>query len=136
MLDFARVQDIIRRVAHRFDPQVLEAMLDLPPLSVAAFADPTGIAAWLSRLQGRLNATGLGRPRYRLEARAPVNDQPGALIVNKSHNGLESTQVLPATSFESGDLKALRSEEHTSELQSLMRISYDVFCLKKQNEQT
>src|SRR3546814_7395138 len=25
-----------------------------------------------------------------------------------------------------------RSEEHTSELQSLMRISYDVFCLKKQ----
>src|SRR3546814_2615431 len=26
-----------------------------------------------------------------------------------------------------------RSEEHTSELQSLMRISYDVFCLKKQN---
>src|SRR3546814_9745624 len=25
-----------------------------------------------------------------------------------------------------------RSEEHTSELQSLMRLSYDVFCLKKQ----
>src|SRR3546814_753679 len=29
MLDFARVQDIIRRVAHRFDPQVLEAMLEI-----------------------------------------------------------------------------------------------------------
>src|SRR3546814_2885370 len=28
-------------------------------------------------------------------------------------------------------LEALRSEEHTSELQSLMRISYAVFCLKK-----
>src|SRR3546814_10755757 len=27
--------------------------------------------------------------------------------------------------------QAQRSEEHTSELQSLMRISYDVFCLKK-----
>src|SRR3546814_5927644 len=27
----------------------------------------------------------------------------------------------------------VRSEEHTSELQSLMRISYAVFCLKKQN---
>src|SRR3546814_10119696 len=27
--------------------------------------------------------------------------------------------------------KAVRSEEHTSELQSLMRISYAVFCLKK-----
>src|SRR3546814_3043251 len=29
------------------------------------------------------------------------------------------------------DIKGTRSEEHTSELQSLMRISYAVFCLKK-----
>src|SRR3546814_2409348 len=29
-----------------------------------------------------------------------------------------------------------RSEEHTSELQSLMRISYAVFCLKKKNKNT
>src|SRR3546814_7273089 len=29
--------------------------------------------------------------------------------------------------------RAQRSEEHTSELQSLMRISYAVFCLKKKN---
>src|SRR3546814_3727312 len=31
---------------------------------------------------------------------------------------------------------APRSEEHTSELQSLMRISYAVFCLKKKKQQT
>src|SRR3546814_10867956 len=31
------------------------------------------------------------------------------------------------------ELLAMRSEEHTSELQSLMRISYAVFCLKKTN---
>src|SRR3546814_2123343 len=30
----------------------------------------------------------------------------------------------------------IRSEEHTSELQSLMRISYAVFCLKKKNTQS
>src|SRR3546814_4426734 len=30
----------------------------------------------------------------------------------------------------------VRSEEHTSELQSLMRISYAVFCLKKKKTQT
>src|SRR3546814_3615255 len=34
-----------------------------------------------------------------------------------------------------GEEPALRSEEHTSELQSLMRISYAVFCLKKKNKQ-
>src|SRR3546814_6917019 len=33
------------------------------------------------------------------------------------------------------ELRCDRSEEHTSELQSLMRISYAVFCLKKKNQQ-
>src|SRR3546814_2042833 len=37
----------------------------------------------------------------------------------------------PETARESG-----RSEEHTSELQSLMRISYAVFCLKKKKHNT
>src|SRR3546814_9850489 len=41
-----------------------------------------------------------------------------------------------------GNIRALgqrlfqRSEEHTSDLQSLMRISYAVFCLKKKNKKT
>src|SRR3546814_5454017 len=45
---------------------------------------------------------------------------------------LQSEAVLagPATAF--GDARD-RSEEHTSELKSLMRISYAVFCLKKKN---
>src|SRR3546814_2380898 len=34
------------------------------------------------------------------------------------------------------DVPRERSEEHTSELQSLMRISYAVFCLKKKNRTT
>src|SRR3546814_10871257 len=33
-------------------------------------------------------------------------------------------------------LSSLRSEEHTSELQSLMRISYAVFCLNKKSKHT
>src|SRR3546814_3487296 len=42
---------------------------------------------------------------------------------------LPSLFPLPHPSWRS----QLRSEEHTSELQSLMRISYAVFCLKKKN---
>src|SRR3546814_8875928 len=34
------------------------------------------------------------------------------------------------------ELRPMRSEEHTSELQSLMRISYAVFCLKKKKPKT
>src|SRR3546814_5305382 len=39
-------------------------------------------------------------------------------------NGIDLADIIP-------DQDAIRSEEHTSELQSLMRISYAVFCLKK-----
>src|SRR3546814_9731432 len=35
---------------------------------------------------------------------------------------------------QSSSTKRMRSEEHTSELQSLMRISYAVFCLKKKKK--
>src|SRR3546814_2630892 len=37
---------------------------------------------------------------------------------------------------QAGNAQTSRSEEHTSELQSLMRISYAVFCLKKKNRTT
>src|SRR3546814_6615716 len=37
---------------------------------------------------------------------------------------------------EGGEIAAVKSEEHTSELQSLMRISYAVFCLKKKKPKT
>src|SRR3546814_2370577 len=44
--------------------------------------------------------------------------------------------TLVANHIPEGVEVTLRSEEHTSELQSLMRISYDVFCLKKKKTTT
>src|SRR3546814_5719838 len=46
-----------------------------------------------------------------------------------AHGGMRSWNSLRNSSRS-------RSEEHTSELQSLMRISYAVFCLKKKTETT
>src|SRR3546814_4402966 len=40
-------------------------------------------------------------------------------------------QAPPSARISGCSIKLQRSEEHTSELQSLMRISYAVFCLKK-----
>src|SRR3546814_6358271 len=56
-----------------------------------------------------------------------------------SRTGLGMTAATSRTespdSFSGGN-SASRSEEHTSELQSLMRISYAVFCLKKKKKKT
>src|SRR3546814_9466259 len=45
-------------------------------------------------------------------------------------------QPVEAGDHEEAGAKLRRSEEHTSELQSLMRISYAVFCLKKKKHRT
>src|SRR3546814_5078764 len=46
--------------------------------------------------------------------------------------GAGATLIAPLPLWaQSGTMADIRSEEHTSELQSLMRISYAVFCLKK-----
>src|SRR3546814_7310381 len=54
-----------------------------------------------------------------------------AVLLGAVRRGLQArTARTPA----GGSVRAsIRSEEHTSELQSLMRISYAVFCLKKKN---
>src|SRR3546814_10469109 len=59
-------------------------------------------------------------------------DQSGEIIPpHLQANLLGMSETLAVHSAEPLDTR-LRSEEHTSELQSLMRISYAVFCLKKQ----
>src|SRR3546814_4809580 len=53
-----------------------------------------------------------------------------AFLAERSHRPLDLATI---TGFVGNGVPVLRSEEHTSELQSLMRNSYAVFCLKKKN---
>src|SRR3546814_4740135 len=53
------------------------------------------------------------------------------LIDATGGKGVERFDVIVVGGGPAGATLATRSEEHTSELQSLMRISYAVFCLKK-----
>src|SRR3546814_8913541 len=67
----------------------------------------------------------VGSPQFEIWRRDPL---PIAVY--------ESTSLAKRSAIKSLALQGreYRSEEHTSELQSLMRISYAVFCLKKQNK--
>src|SRR3546814_1121727 len=68
---------------------------------------------------GELGRVGLGPERYQAGAERDGGEQRG-----REPDAYASPQAAPR-------LRPNRSEEHTSELQSLMRISYAVFCLKK-----
>src|SRR3546814_10425284 len=103
----------------RLDPRVLEAML--PYLS-----GPYGNASSLHRF-GRAARDAVERAREQLAVL--VNCQPREIIWTSG--GTESNNLaLKGVTDGAVPSRVLRSEEHTSELQSLMRISYAVFCLK------
>src|SRR3546814_2951368 len=80
---------------------------------------------------------GLSDPSDRLDPRA---DRPTAIREDTSRARLRERQPLAPVIPNPGNVKrprtspADRSEEHTSELQSLMRISYAVCCLKKKQQ--
>src|SRR3546814_1289732 len=85
------------------------------------FSDLAKIAAW-----GRLGRVSdeTSRP-----SRSPFSDRQGSSGSGDRH---ERRRDRLQSSRATDRLVGLpRSEEHTSELQSLMRISYAVFCLKK-----
>src|SRR3546814_7233752 len=65
------------------------------------------------------------RPRVR-HCREPIRTRPWVDRHAPGQCAAHALRLAP---------RARRSEEHTSELQSLMRISYAVFCLKKKKKQ-
>src|SRR3546814_8248120 len=75
------------------------------------------------------------RPQDMLESAG----QGAARIIFPTRRNLERLAVhadYAALEAHARSITVRRSEEHTSELQSLMRISYAVFCLKKKNQKT
>src|SRR3546814_3222495 len=87
-----------------------------------------------------------GEARLRLR-HADRGDVAGRIAVERTGRGKHEEvgpEAFPFDAAQAGDAafealagdveRDVRSEEHTSELQSLMRISYVVFCLKKKKE--
>src|SRR3546814_10185538 len=81
-----------------------------------------------TRIRRLINVEGFGL------AQSDPSEAPARL--SRWLSELKSPMSLRSFSNEQDIVDHLRSEEHTSELQSLMRISYAVFCLKKKNKQT
>ena len=119
LLAYAKAREAIARNAHRYDPQVLEALIDFAPVEAARFAQDADPAGALATLASRLNRGGLGKPRYTLDFQPAAEQRPAALLVTRLHMGESLTQVLPVSAFEHGELKPLR--EAAAALHGLVR---------------
>src|SRR3546814_3901870 len=90
------------------------------------------VLALVVLLGGMVLAERLGRDHYDLAGRYPI-----ASLARLEQEDVDLAEVRLVTPDVVGNLLTAlhpRSEEHTSELQSLMRISYAVFCLKKKKQ--
>src|SRR3546814_3482431 len=68
-------------------------------------------------------------------SRPPAHSTRTRPARSATRRSTEEAEAMPDNRMARLDLpRRRRSEEHTSELQSLMRISYAVFCLKKKNK--
>ena len=119
LLAFANARGAITRNAHRFDPIVLESLIDFTPLDASSLAAHTDDARGLEALAAKLNRTGLGKPRYALELQPATESRAAALLITRQHMGEELIQVLPLSIFEHGELKPLR--EAAAVLHGLIR---------------
>ena len=119
LLAFANARGAIARNAHRFDPIVLESLIDFTPLDAASLAAHTDDARELEALAAKLNRTGLGKPRYTLKLQPANEARAAALLITRLHMGEELIQVLPLSIFEHGELKPLR--EAAAVLHGLVR---------------
>jgi DNA gyrase subunit B len=108
LLTYAAARDAIGRNAHRYDPALLEALLDFVPLDAAQVANHDALRPQFDAVEQRLNQGGLGRPRYRLDVHAANESRPAALVVRRMHMGEEITQILPLAAFENGELRQVR----------------------------
>src|SRR3546814_7570336 len=88
-------------------------------------------AVWLH--QGALSRLG-EEHRADVHAVRLVEPVDGATTVAGCCRVVASSDRQMAAKAAAEERKTARSEEHTSELQSLMRISYAVFCLKKKKK--
>ena len=108
LLTFAGARETIARNAHRYDPKVLESLIDFTPLDAETLAANTDEAHELEALEKRLNRGVLGQPVYKLSIREATEGHPAALLVAKQHMGEELLQVIPLSVFEGGELRSLR----------------------------
>ncbi|MCW5581122.1 MAG: DNA gyrase subunit B, partial [Luteimonas sp.] len=108
LLAYAGAREAIARNAHRYDPLLLEALIDFTPLEPEALSENTDERHELDALEKRLNQDGLGRPRYALEWQPAQDGHPAALVIRRRHMGVEAIQTLPLSAFEGGELRALR----------------------------
>jgi DNA gyrase subunit B len=104
---FMEVQAIIKRWSRRYDERVLEQMLYLPELTVAAFDGPGVLKDWCRQLELRLNALHDATRTFKVSVHAGSDGTPQRIDVQRIEHGVLTVKHIQREFFESAEYRRI-----------------------------
>src|SRR5690606_32259153 len=94
LLASTTARDTLARNADRYDPVLLESLIDFTPLDAEHLEKNIDERHELGALEAKLNRGSLGSARYSLTLQPATEQRPAALLATRRHMGEELVQVL------------------------------------------
>jgi DNA gyrase subunit B len=105
MIRYDTANKHIERTSYRFDRGLMEAMMDLAPVTAETFANSASLQEWADSLAKRLEKGALDAPRFTVSV---VSDgETRALQLSRRHHGLTSLQTLGLNFFLGPDYRPI-----------------------------
>jgi DNA gyrase subunit B len=100
--DYMAVMATISRLGRRYDTNLLERMIYMPPMNEALLQDREALSSWYAELQARMNAGLVSGQRYQVDIKEPGEKGENCVAVSKwTHGIVASEQVFTPDFFSS-----------------------------------
>jgi DNA gyrase subunit B len=97
--DYMAVMATIRRLGRRYDTDLLERMIYMPPMNEALLQDREALGSWYAELVARMNAGLVSGQRYQVEVKATGDNGENCAAVSKWTHGIVASEQIFTPDF-------------------------------------
>jgi DNA gyrase subunit B len=97
--DYMAVMATIRRLGRRYDSDLLERMIYMPPMNETLLQDREALSNWYAELQARMNAGLVSGRRYQVEIKAAGENGENCVAVSKWTHGIVASEQIFTPDF-------------------------------------
>ena len=105
--EYMQVKGIIERWGRRYDPEVLWAMVRMPPVTDADLGNADVMRSWCAQLAEKLGARNGTRPKYSVEYHAADGESEATITVTREYHGVASSRLLQEGFFRSPEYQRI-----------------------------
>jgi len=97
--DYMAVMATIRRLGRRYDTDLLERMIYMPPMNEQLLQDREALSSWYAELQARMNAGLVSGQRYQVDIKATGENGENCVAVSKWTHGIVASEQIFTPDF-------------------------------------